>query len=47
MQKKISQVALILVPTDELGVQVKNLLEMIIKQKIKIKTKKKKKEILL
>ena len=43
MQKKISPVAIILVPTHELGVQVKNHIEMVIEQKVKTKIKKKKK----
>ena len=37
MQKKISPVALILVPTHELGVQVKNHIEMVIEKKTKKK----------
>ena len=40
MQKKISPVALILVPTHELGVQVKNHIEMVIEQKKKKDEKK-------
>ena len=43
MQKKISPVALILVPTHELGVQVKNHIEMVIEQKNKNNDKKEEK----
>ena len=43
MQKKISPVAIILVPTHELGVQVKNHIEMVIEQKTKNKNEEKKK----
>ena len=43
MQKKISPVAIILVPTHELGVQVKNHIEMVIEQKNKNKKEEKKK----
>ena len=42
MQKKISPVAIILVPTHELGVQVKNHIEMVIEQKNKTKKEEKK-----
>ena len=42
MQKKISPVAIILVPTHELGVQVKNHIEMVIEQKNNKKEEKKK-----
>ena len=41
MQKKISPVAIILVPTHELGVQVKNHIEMVIEQKNKNKKEEK------
>ena len=44
MQKKISPVALILVPTHELGVQVKNHIEMVIEQKNKNNNKKEEKK---
>ena len=44
MQKKISPVAIILVPTHELGVQVKNHIEMVIEQKSKDKNKKEEKK---
>ena len=43
MNKKISPVAIILVPTHELGVQVKNHMEMVIEQKNKNKKEEKKK----
>ena len=44
MNKKISPVAIILVPTHELGVQVKNHIEMVIEQKNNKKTKDEKKK---
>ena len=44
MQKKISPFAIILVPTHELGVQVKNHIEMVIEQKSKDKNKKEEKK---
>ena len=44
MIKKISPVSLIIVPTHELGVQVKNHIEMVIEQKSKDKNKKEEKK---